>query len=89
LLPQILFLFFFLGSPAAVFLAARASNSRLNATTALIMILLGAWAAGYFLTYARGSSFPPGLRAMVALAYGLGLLVVYIGLLFVGCVFRL
>ena len=83
---QIMFWFFFLGTPAAIFFAAGAANSRLNATTALIILLLGAWAAGYCLTYIRRRSFPPGLRTLVSLLYGAGVLVVYLGLLFVGCV---
>ena len=83
---QIMFWFFFLGTPAAIFFAARAANSSLNATTALIILLLGAWAAGYCLTHARGRSFRPGLRPLVSLLYGAGVLVVYLGLLFVGCV---
>lgn len=86
---RVMFWIFFLGSPAVIFFVARAPNSRLTATTALIMLLIGAWAAGYCLTYARGRSFPPGLRTIVSLLYGAGVCLVYLGLLFVGCVFAL
>jgi len=96
-----LFWAFFLGTPVAVFWMAATANSILQAlpvdvrdmvrplfqtpTGLLSLVAVGAWAAGFCLTY-YGQIFSSfAVRLLVSPLLGIAVILVYVGLLYVGC----